>query len=1430
MDTPLVSVLCTTYKSERYMRGLMDDLTRQTLMDRMEIVICDSASPENEAAIVREYEERFDNIVYFRTPVRETSHHAINRCIERARGKYLTFAATDDRHRADAFEVMARVLDACPEYGLVYPDSFITNRDNETFENNTAKRRYDWPDFTLSTNLSTGIAGPQPMWRREAHDAAGMLDPDILLSGDLDIFLRIAWKCGAVHLRETLGLFLERADSNSGRNNREKLLEETRQIYRKYRTAIPVEDIYPLLRNLPDDSAARVAAHWDLGNTFTLSPYPDFELAVQHYKRAMAAAGDIPGALPQLQAMFCVCAGVMTWCRGDRAKGRQLVERAAALPVGKLNLERMDRFAREKAHVGPVAFALPQVEHDVVELSRMTCGLQLNADGEIVKGDRHAQVPWDVYVGPNGVPVSEDEKVRAVARKPRVVSLSEKRDPILDDIPAPADADSLHVLMVMYGWDDEGGGTVLPRHIAKTLVRRGHRVSVVCAASKPRPGKPAYYVEEGENEGVRIYQVFNRPALFFDSSHPEREMDDPQVRRVIMDIVKRIQPDIVHYHSLLNFSMGVAEDVARAGLPSVYSSHNHWPICPKLYLLTDNVHTCEGPSADGRKCAECAGETSKQTLYAERIQAGARMLSRFVDRHLAPSGRVRDLCVKHGHDGARIKVLRQCPATVNAIWNNVGAKRASGDGRKPVRVAFLGALLPLKGVHTLAQAAQSFAPGEMAFHVYGSGVDNYMKLLKRHDARGRLQFHGRYAFGDLMDILSDVDVMVAPSLCEEPGQLAAMEALAAGVPVVASRIGGFPDYVKHEQNGLLFKPGDAADLARALRRLTDEPGLLERLRDGVGQPMMFEEYVGNVLAEYRDVLAAHARTPKDVQGESDSAPRPVVRADDPCAVRWEGSQFVHHSLAFINRELCLRLIEAGHEVSVIPYEKSQFTVEDEPRLACVAERERKPLSRMADVHVRHQWPPNLTAPAEGHWVMIQPWEFGYVPTEWINVMREELDELWVPSEFVRQSYIASGLPGDRVFVIPNGVDTDRFRPDAAPRALPTEKSFKFLFVGGTIHRKGPDILIKSYLQAFNAGDDVCLVIKDMGGKTTYKGQTLAEQIRELARNPDAPEIVYLTDDLLPEELPGLYTACDCLAHPYRGEGFGMPISEAMACGLPVIVTGAGACRDFCDDSNAWLIPAAKAVFPEKKVDHWPTPEAPYLYEPDVNATAQLMRRAFENPDERRAKGASGRRRIREGFTWDHAAALTHDRICALRLKPVRRFAGDITVVVRCGVDAGETAECLAAVKRHTRDAHELMVQAVGGPEIAAPDGLQVCHLPSANRCATLAGALHSGARYVALLGSDVAVTPRWLDTLTEAADSDAAIAAVGPVANRAPAAQQVAADYDSLKKGTAQIRGQAGPAAQRPARRCSVPGRILPASEARGRAGRGRTARRPTPG
>ena len=103
-DLYLVTALVSTYRSERFMKGLLDSLLQQTIADRLEIIVCDSASPESEGEIVGDYLSRHPNISYLRTGERENSHVSFNRCIRLARGTYLTPACTDDRHRPDALE------------------------------------------------------------------------------------------------------------------------------------------------------------------------------------------------------------------------------------------------------------------------------------------------------------------------------------------------------------------------------------------------------------------------------------------------------------------------------------------------------------------------------------------------------------------------------------------------------------------------------------------------------------------------------------------------------------------------------------------------------------------------------------------------------------------------------------------------------------------------------------------------------------------------------------------------------------------------------------------------------------------------------------------------------------------------------------------------------------------------------------------------------------------------------------------------------------------------------------------------------------------------------------------------------------------------------------------------------------------------------
>ncbi|MEI7811860.1 MAG: glycosyltransferase [Ignavibacteria bacterium] len=371
------------------------------------------------------------------------------------------------------------------------------------------------------------------------------------------------------------------------------------------------------------------------------------------------------------------------------------------------------------------------------------------------------------------------------------------------------------------------------------------------------------------------------------------------------------------------------------------------------------------------------------------------------------------------------------------------------------------------------------------------------------------------------------------------------------------------------------------------------------------------------------------------------------------SIVWEGAQFVYHSLALINREQCLRLIKDGYNVSIIPFEKDQFKPGKNSPLQKLRNVTNKKLSSV-DIHVRHQWPPNLTAPERGHWVIIQPWEFGSLPKQWADVFSTQVDEMWVPSSYVKKIYEESGVPAERVFIVPNGADPNKFNPKAKPYHLKTKKAFKFLFVGGTIFRKGIDILLDVYTNAFTANDDVCLVIKDMGGDSFYKGQNMKSQINEIQKDKNAPEIEYI-DKILPEdELIGLYTSSDVLVHPYRGEGFGFPILEAMACSIPAIVTNGGACLDFCNEENSLLVEAKSVRFENKNVGDMELVDNMWLFEPDKQDLERKMLYAFKNKIKMKAMGVIASEYVHSNFNWSKSSEILQARIKILSLQPVRR--------------------------------------------------------------------------------------------------------------------------------------------------------------------------------
>jgi glycosyltransferase involved in cell wall biosynthesis len=370
----------------------------------------------------------------------------------------------------------------------------------------------------------------------------------------------------------------------------------------------------------------------------------------------------------------------------------------------------------------------------------------------------------------------------------------------------------------------------------------------------------------------------------------------------------------------------------------------------------------------------------------------------------------------------------------------------------------------------------------------------------------------------------------------------------------------------------------------------------------------------------------------------------------PLRVRWEGDQSILSSLALLNREYCLGLLERPDVELTLRWRDMpwpQLSERDDPRFGPLFARREAPLSGPPDVVLRHHFPPNWQRPEAGKLIVMQPWEYGHLPCDWVKGARQA-EEIWVYTRFVRDIFVRSGVPADRVKLVPPGVDPGLFSPEGPAYPLETGAQTRFLFVGGALDRKGADLLLDAYLQAFTAADDVCLVVKDMGTRTFYVQQTFGERFRRAQADPNAPQILYLEDDLPPEQLAALYRSCTCVVMPYRGEGFCLPPLEGMACGVPALLTGGGPTDDFHDETMGLRLPARRKSAGRTRVgDHFECVGDPWQLEPDFGALVQALRWAHAHPQELAARGKHAAEHARTEWSWARATGCVRQRLHAL---------------------------------------------------------------------------------------------------------------------------------------------------------------------------------------
>jgi len=231
----LVTAIVSSYNSEKFIGGCIESLEAQTIADKLEIIVINSGSQQNEGNIIKDFQQKYSNIKYIRTENRETIYAAWNRGIKAASGRYITNTNTDDRLRQDALEILYKTLEQSPDISLVYAKQYITNLPNQPFSETGNIGIHEWPEFDRDILFEYCCVGPQPMWRKTLHDTFGYFDASLEVAGDYEFWLRISGKTKFRLINQYLGTYYRsESQTNKEFENRQRTYSETSQVSKKH--------------------------------------------------------------------------------------------------------------------------------------------------------------------------------------------------------------------------------------------------------------------------------------------------------------------------------------------------------------------------------------------------------------------------------------------------------------------------------------------------------------------------------------------------------------------------------------------------------------------------------------------------------------------------------------------------------------------------------------------------------------------------------------------------------------------------------------------------------------------------------------------------------------------------------------------------------------------------------------------------------------------------------------------------------------------------------------------------------------------------------------------------------------------------------------------------------------------------------------------
>lgn len=457
----------------------------------------------------------------------------------------------------------------------------------------------------------------------------------------------------------------------------------------------------------------------------------------------------------------------------------------------------------------------------------------------------------------------------------------------------------MRILIVGNDPNDVGGVANYTRPLASKFSELGHDVAYFYSGAWNKRYnwlfKPYLKVRKSRFS-FRCLELVNSPNWTLNYSDPSLDIHAPQTERLFRKYLREIKPDVVHVHSRLGLPGSIIEIASSEGRSVFNTIHAYGLLCQKRVMIDRRGETCPGPE-DLTKCVLCreplpvkklklvarmentnrgsllllvklkkrfikqkeggeicGGEGSetpdaeiarRQAELKKRLDYMIHLMNDCVAKNICVSADVRQTLIRFG--------VRQEKLLVQHIGSTIAENRPKLPRplHDPMVVGNIGGVGHYKGTHVLAAAATKVRT-PFVLKIFGKYEKDYVESIIRGKETLPIEFLGRYEPADLARILGEIDIMVLPSICNDTAPQTIFESYSAGIPIIASDIGGFPDFVKPGVNGFLFEPGNSQDLAEKLENVLSHPEIIPEFAKNIPRLKTIEENARELLELYKN--------------------------------------------------------------------------------------------------------------------------------------------------------------------------------------------------------------------------------------------------------------------------------------------------------------------------------------------------------------------------------------------------------------------------------------------------------------------------------------------------------------------------------------------------------------------------------------------------